>query len=316
MRSLEQAFASMHPISSEDIARYVVALGRVGDLPNAARLLRMIQTDQYEMEAYETFVHTVLENDFADLAAGCLTMGAIRTWCDDNAFYVVKQCPKVFERWAQANAPFVGLLGQALEDVDNASKIAILSGRAATLTEQKLHEFLQAKPELWECLSPVWLGHANSALREAAERLGWTMAVLPDMIHQNVRFNSVDKWVQAFDYAYSMSVATLLWSGDGHQVEGSKRLMGMSVAAHANPVDAALAGAMALRAGCPESLFVHPDVARIEAVERTRLEGLVDMYLTLGCPQVLIEALMHDRLPSFEPAHPAPVALPDLGEPL
>ncbi len=313
MLSLDQALAANQRISPEDIARHVIALGQANDSNNAALLLRTIQTQDYDVEDYETFVYTVLEHDFADLAASCLTMGAIRTWCEDNAFYVVEQCPELFERWAQANAPFVGVLGQALEDVDNASKIAILNGRGATLTERKLYEFLRAKPDLWECLSPVWLGHANSTLRQAAERLGWTMAMLPDMIHQNVRFNSVDKWVKAFDYAYSMSVATLLWSGYEHQVEGSKRLMGMVVGAYASPVDAALAGAMALRAGCPESLVVHPDVSRIEAAERTRLEGLVDMYLTLGCPQVLIEALMHDRLPSFEPAMEALVTLPDLG---
>ncbi len=316
MDSLAQALASGQRIASDDIARYVIALGQARDLPNASLLLRTIQTQDYDVDDYETFVHTVLQNDFADLAAGCLTMGAIRTWCDDNAFYVVNQCPEVFERWAQPNESFAGSLGQNLQDVDDGHKMSVLSGRGKTTKEQKLHAFLKQDPELWRCMSPAWVGHANSALRHAAEHLGWTMDALPDMIHQHARSNTVGKWARAFDYVHSLTVATLLWNGYDHQVVGSKRLVGMSIGAHASPVDAALARAMVLRAGCPEVLFVHQDVPGVSLAERTRLEGLVDMYLTLGCPQVLIEALMHDRLPSFEHPTESGIALPDLEGPV
>ena len=235
MDSLDHAFNSGRRLTQEDIARFVIALGQASDQTNLLRLLRAIQTQDYDVDDYETFVHALMHNDFADMAAGCLTMGAIRTWCDDNSFEVINQCPAVFERWAAPNSYFVSALGQACEDLDNDDKIALLKGHGCNPHEQKLHAFLQREPTLWQYMSPAWLGHANSEQRAAACALGWEMEMLPDMSHQHARRNTLARWVTAFDYAYSMSVATLLWGGQESSAVNRKRLIGMYVDANANP---------------------------------------------------------------------------------
>ena len=318
MDSFDAAVSSGQRLSSVQISQFTRTLAQAGDLPNLLRLSRTIHGQDYDRDDYEDFVQGLLNHDFAEMAAGCLTMGVIRTWCEDNAFFIVQSCPAIFERWAEPTSYFVSALGQTYQDLDSLDKIALLQGRTSDTQQKALHAFLQQDPRLWENLSPVWLGHATSPLRAAAIDLGWTMDALPDMVQQHARRDTIGDWVQAFDYAYSMGVATILWGQQTESAVAGKILGPLHAVAHANPTDIALAQAMLERAGCPGVLRAHTDMADALPHERSRLAGLVDMYLTLGCQGSLIEALMHDTIPSLEPmglSNVATIALPNLEGP-
>lgn len=318
MDSFDDALNAGQRMSSVQIAQFTKTLAQAGDLPNLLRLSRTIHGQDYDRDDYEDFVQSLLNNDFAEMAAGCLTTGVIRTWCEDNAFFIVQSCPAIFQRWGAPTPYFVFALGQAYEDLDSHEKIALLRGQPSNPQEQALHAFLQQNPRLWENLSPVWLGHASSPLRAAAVELGWTMDVLPDMVQQHARRDTIGHWVQAFEYAYSMAVATTLWSQHTEPGIAGKILGPLHAVAHANPMDIALAQAMLERSGCAGVLFAHTDTVNVASHERVRLSGLVDMYVTLGCQQLLIEALMHGTIPSFAPTQLQNMdicALPDLEGP-
>lgn len=143
-------------------------------------------------------------------------------WCKDNAEHVVHHCPRVLDCWrfrsGTREASVLTSIAKVHETLDHESLKIIIQGQGDMESHKIIYELLLANPRHWACLSPIWIGAPESALRVAATQLGWSEKILPIMVHKSFWDSNALNWLPNVPYPYSLMAcreyyqATQLWN--------------------------------------------------------------------------------------------------------
>lgn len=299
-------------------------------------LVAEVATDHNHEDKLDELVHAILEKDFLEMAKACFDGATIQDWCNDNSEYLTKHCPNVFISAARPTGAWVDSVGKALNDIDDAQKLAILEGRFSTKQGEFLYCTLRDTPTFWTNLTPFWIGGEDSLVRQAAHTLGWTHSMLPKMLDEYTMHDSIDTWIENVDYPYSLMVASSALQNIEREKEAAAKAMraksmgGFSLRGkpvnmmqmqieckeNANPWDVALALVLREQTDYKHVLVPHKKMPAISQKDYSHLESVVAMHLALDCLPLVMESLCRDELLGLDAPEnddSTKLGLPDLG---
>lgn len=303
--------AQTQSLSSSEIHARTQACLASNDVNAMKALVAEVFSDSYHEDTQDGLVDAILSKDRLDMAQACFDPVVIKEWADANDEYLVLNCPNVFSYWAEQTPTVVAGVGKALECLPAQERLSILLGRSTSVAGAFLHGALVDDAAHWKNLTPAWLGEPESPTRQAAVDLGWQRAMLGAMVGSFLQVSSTASWLGALDYPYSLSLATLeLQRIEGQKRRNQQRLQGGLVGkpinrvrirfecdSNANPWDVELALALVEQTSVGDVVYLSPRTPRISPEDQACIKSIVEMHVSLGCLDVLVEALCLDEIP-------------------
>lgn len=270
-------------------------------LPDATKKERM----------HHALVDFLLEKDERlGMATRVLNAKLIERWVDHNTEKVVKQCPRLFERYAQPTKESIYWLGHHYGNLDEKEKTRILRGESAEYPHAFLHNALKEDPLLWDHLTPIWYGAKTSPLRAAAVELGWKPNATTGYFSRALKARQVHEWGAVMAYPHSTAVVAALLCQDkarltkqrlANLIGGTAVWAGVEPSrfplSQANAKDAALAALLVEKTQYPYVLGEFAPKEELDPTDMAFLRGIVDMHIGIGCLELLLKELEQDRLP-------------------
>lgn len=305
------SFADLAAHDIPALAGTMVSENNIEQLRALRQYIQELPSDMRKEHMNNALNDFLLEKDERlGVATRVLDSRAIAVWVEGHVETVVKQCPRLFGRYAQPNARYMYWLGHHHANLDEASKVDILQGKSTDGAHRFMREALKNDPSLWNNLTPIWFGANMSPLRQAATDLGWRPNVMTGFFSKTLRARQVNEWgaVLAYPHSTAVVVAVLLQDHHRHVKQRLSNSMGAHVGwagvepcslplTRAHRWDSTLAALLVEKTKYPYMLGEHAPKEVLEPHEMEFLRGVVDMHVGVGCLELLLHGLEQERLP-------------------
>ncbi len=190
---------------------------RSGDKERFQELLTNIAFHPNYDEVEKAISDTLLAHDELSTYRVSFDVWYVSEWCNKNAEHAIRNCPEVFQCWADTStsarrSAVRERIAEVLESMPESARLALLENRSNddnggfgnTKAHKMLYNYLANGEHHWSVVSPQWGGLPGSQLRQAARELGWEERHLPAMIQRNAFGPTAGEWLGRIPYAYTM----------------------------------------------------------------------------------------------------------------